>query len=143
VEASLCYQRLARLHSERGDDPRTLIAQGLSRYPADHCLRLLAAKAEIEHGDPEETLSDLEALAAIDAAAFCDRLIAYDRRIFSVWPHALAGAANFRLGRFAEASAAFLRAAGAPDAAPDERQEYTVKAELAAARAGSLTSFAQ
>ena len=143
VEASLCYQRLARLRSERGDDPRPVIAQGLSKYSADHCLRLLAAKAEIEHGDPEATLSDLGALAAIDAAVFCDPRIAYDRRTFSVWPHALAGAANFRLGRFAEAHAAFLRAAGAPDAAPEEHQEYTVKAQLAVARVGSLTSFAQ
>ena len=129
--------------SERGDDPRPVIAQGLSNYPGDHYLRLLAAKAEIEHGDPEAALSELGALAAIDAAAFFDPLIAYDRRTFSVWPHALAGAQTSVSG----ASRRHARHSCAPparlDAAPDERQEYTVKAQLAAARLGSLTSFAQ
>ena len=143
VEASLCYQRLAKVLAERGDDPRAVIAEGIRKRPDDHCLRLLAAKAEIELGDPAAALPELGALAAIDADSFYDPLIAYDRRTFSVWPLALAGVANFRLGRFADASAAFLRAAGARDAAADEQQEYTVKARLAAARAGLLTPAAK
>jgi tetratricopeptide (TPR) repeat protein len=143
VEASLCYQRLAKLYSERGDDPRPVITDGLRNHPGDHCLRLLGAKAEIELGEPKAALPELIALAAIDAATFCDPLIAYDRRTFSVWPHALVGVASFRLGRFAEARDAFLRAAGASDAAADEQREYTVKAQLAAARAGLLTPLAQ
>jgi hypothetical protein len=51
--------------------------------------------------------------------------------------------ANFRLGRFTEARDAFLQAADAPDAAADEQREYTAKAQVAAARAGLLTSLAQ
>jgi tetratricopeptide (TPR) repeat protein len=143
VEASLCYQRLAKLYIERGEDPRVVIAEGLRNHPGDHCLRLLAAKAEIELGDPVATLPELDALAAVDATTFYDPLMAYDKRTFSLWPHALAGVANFRLGRFAEAHAAFHRAARAEHATTDERQENAVKAQLAAARAGLLTAPAQ
>jgi hypothetical protein len=139
IEASLCYQRLARLCSERGDDPRPAIADGLRNHPGDHCLRLLEAKAEIERGDPKATLPALSALAAIDAATYWDPHMAYDRRTFSVWPNALMGVANFRLGRYGRARDAFLRAARAPDAAAREQKEYTVKAQLAAARGGLLT----
>jgi hypothetical protein len=139
VEASLCYQRLARLCAERGEDPRPVIAEGLRNHPGDHCLRLLEAKAEIEHGDPKATLPALSALAAIDPATYWDPLMAYDRRIFNVWPNALMGVANFRLGRYGRARDAFLRAAHAPDAGSREQKEYTVKAQLAAARAGLLT----
>ena len=142
VEVSLCYQRLAKLIGERGGDPRPLIADGLRNRPSDHCLRLLAAKAEVDLGDPEAALPALNALATIDGT-FYDPQIAYDRRTFSVWPHALMGVANFRLERFAAAHAAFRRAAAAEDAAADEREEYTVKAQLAAARSGLLRSPAQ
>ena len=136
AEVTLCYQRLATVIAERGCDPRDIIMEGLRNKADDHCLRLLAAKAEIDFGNSESILPELAALATIDAASFFDPLIAYDRRTFNLWPHALTGVANFRLGNFAEASRAFRRAAKSPDASIDEQIEYSAKAEVAAARSG-------
>jgi glycosyltransferase involved in cell wall biosynthesis len=138
AEATLCYQRLAKQIAERGDDPRPIISAGLQNRPDDYCLRLIGANAEIKFGDPAAAMPELAALGEIDAEIFFDPLIAYDRRTFSLWPHALMGVANMRLGCFAEAEAAFTRAAASRDASPEEGIEYFAKAQVAAARMRSI-----
>lgn len=137
---SLCYQRLATIADKRGEDPRPVIIEGLQNWPDDYCLRLLAAKAEVELGDPADALAQLADLADIDASSFFDPLISYDRRTFSLWPHALMGIANLKLGRYAASEASFRRAAASADASAAERIEFTAKAEVAAGRAKALTS---
>ena len=74
-------------------------------------------------------------MTAHDPASFADPYLAYDRRIFGEFALDLTGVALLRLGRFAEASAAFERAAAS---APErDRIRYRAKAAAAAAKAAN------
>jgi tetratricopeptide (TPR) repeat protein len=68
----------------------------------------------------------LESLTRDNRVSFSASYVAYDRRIFGEFAMDLAGVAVIRLGRYAEAKAAFERAA---DAALDQdRRQYRMKA---------------
>jgi tetratricopeptide (TPR) repeat protein len=136
VEAALAAQSLARLHLDAGEaaEAGSVVEEGLGLRPEDPALLLLRGRAWIDLGRLEEASSLLSSLALEHPERFFDPDIAYDLRIFSEWPHALAGLAAFRLGRFGVAAECYRRAAAA---APREEQ-YRVKARLAAARAGTV-----
>jgi tetratricopeptide (TPR) repeat protein len=133
-EASLAYQTLAKLQFEAGEDPLAIIEQGLAALPEDQGLIFMKARALINMQQHERALALLKRLTAHDAASFEDKHLAYDRRIFGEHALDLIGVASLRLGRFAEAKAAFESAAAAASEADQLR--YRVKAAAAAAMAG-------
>jgi tetratricopeptide (TPR) repeat protein len=133
-EASLAYQTLARLQFEAGEDPLAIIEQGLATLPEDQALIFMKARALINLQQHERALELLKQLTVHDAASFEDKHIAYDRRIFSELAFDLVGVASLRLGRFAEAKAAFESAAAS--ACGQDQLRYRAKAAAAAAKAG-------
>jgi tetratricopeptide (TPR) repeat protein len=122
--ASLLLCTYARLLHGRGDDAMPTIDAGLGYYPEHAFLRLIKAQVLIDRNEPQPALDILADLAAVDSATYADESLSHDRRVFDVWAHDLTGVALLRLGRRAEAAAAFARAA---EAAPDE-PSYRVKA---------------
>jgi tetratricopeptide (TPR) repeat protein len=135
IEASLAAQSLARLHLDAGEaaEAADVVEEGLGLRPEDPALLLLRGRAWIDLGRLEEAFSLLSSLALEHPERFFDPDMAYDLRILSEWPNALAGLAAFRMGRFQTAAESYGRAAAV---APREEQ-YRVKARLAAARAGT------
>ena len=122
--ASLLLCSYARLLHQRGEDAMPAIEAGLSYFPAHAFLKLVKAQVLIDRNDPAAALPILEDLAATDSATFADDTMSHDNRVFDLWSHDLMGVALLRLGRRAEAAAAFARAA---EAAPDD-PSYRVKA---------------
>jgi tetratricopeptide (TPR) repeat protein len=133
-EASLAYQTLARLQFDAGEDPLAIIEQGLATLPEDQALIFMKARALINLQEHERALELLKQLTAHDATSFEDKHIAYDRRIFSELAFDLVGVASLRLGRFAEAKAAFESAAASTSG--QDQLRYRAKAAAAAAKAG-------
>ena len=133
-EASLAYQTLARTAFEAGEDPLAIIEAGLTALPEDHALRFMKARALINLQRHESALVVLGRLTAHDPTSFADPYLAYDRRIFGEFALDLTGVALLRLGRFAEASAAFESAA----AAAPERDRMRYRAKAAAAKTKEL-----
>jgi tetratricopeptide (TPR) repeat protein len=113
--AMLAYTN-GQLRLAAGDDPVPVIELGLAWYPGNRALLFLKARALVKGERFDEALAILAALTREDAATFCDPALSYDRRIFGSFAHDLTGVALLRMGRRAEAAAAFLRAAAAePD----------------------------
>jgi tetratricopeptide (TPR) repeat protein len=134
-EASLAYQTLARIAFEAGENPLAIIEEGLGALPEDQALMFMKARALINLQRHESALAVLERLTTHDPASFADPYLAYDRRIFGEFALDLTGVALLRLGRFAEAGAAFERAAAS---APErDRIRYRAKAAAAAAKAAN------
>lgn len=128
----LAYGSLLALHAAQGRDTRQLADEATARYPQDWALLQLRAEARVRAGDWEAALADLDLLIAVDP----DRLIdfaAYDRDIFGHRAQASRGLCLFRLGRYADAAAAYGAAARER---PDD-DELRVKRQLAVARAGA------
>ncbi len=135
VEASLAYQTLARIALQAGEDPLSAIAEGLAAWPEDQALRFMKARGLVNARRYEAAIAILESLTTHDPASFSDSYLAYDRRIFGEFALDLTGVALLRLGRFAEASAAFERAAAS---APErDHIRYRAKAAAAAAKVAS------
>jgi glycosyltransferase involved in cell wall biosynthesis len=132
-DASLAYQTLARIAFDAGEDPLAVIEEGLAALPEDHALRFMRARALINLHRHQSAIEVLASLTAHDALSFADPYLAYDRRIFGEFAHDLTGVALLRLGRFAEASAAFQTAAAS--APQQDRIRYRAKAAAAAAKA--------
>ena len=133
IEAAMAAQSLTRLYLEAGCAANALdvVDDALGLRPKDPALLLLKGRTLIELGRLEDALALLSSLPLEHPEAFFDPDMAYDLRIFSEWPHALAGLAAFRLGLFHSAAASYRAAAAV---APGEEQ-YRVKAAFAAARA--------
>jgi tetratricopeptide (TPR) repeat protein len=108
---------LASLLRDRGEDPLPVIEEGLRLKPDQPRLLFLKALALNDRGRLDEARPLLEQLCSIDAGSYTDATIGYDRALFTrAAPHLL-GVTLLRLGRIAEASAAFSRAAASnPDA---------------------------
>jgi tetratricopeptide (TPR) repeat protein len=132
-EASLAYQTLARIAFEAGEDPLALIEEGLAALPEDQALSFMKARALINLRRHDLALTLLGRLTTHNPASVADPYLAYHRGIFGELAHDLTGVALLRLGRFAEASAAFEKAA-AP-ARERDRLRYRAKAAAAAAMA--------
>ena len=127
---ALPFVHLAALLLDRGRDARDVVDAGRSRFPDDHALAWLDARAALEAGDPARALPIFAALADVDAATLC-MTRAYDVSIFGANAHAAAALCLFRLGRYDESAARYRRAEAL---APDDAQ-FRVKRQLAEARA--------
>jgi len=127
INASMIFQFVARTQFERGLNPLALVAEGLASVPDDHALRFMEARARLDSDEFAAALQIAEDLLSIDAELLFDGLLAFDKRIFGEFAHELAGVAAFRLGRFADASRHFLRAA----VASPENISYRVRAHAA------------
>jgi len=126
----LPFVHLASLLLDRGRDAHDVIDAGRSRFPDDHALAWLDARACLEAGDAARALPIFAALAEVDASTLC-MARAYDVSIFGANAHAAVALCLFRLGRYDESAARFRRAeALAPDNA-----EIALKRRLAEARA--------
>jgi tetratricopeptide (TPR) repeat protein len=126
IDASQAYQTLTRVAFDAGNDPLPIIEEGLASFPQDQALIFMKARALVNRKEYQLAIEVLGSLAQEKSASFSDSYIAYDRRIFGEFALDLAGVALFRLGRYAEAKAAFERAA---DAASDQdRRQYRMKA---------------
>jgi hypothetical protein len=123
----MIFQFLARVHLERGQDPLSLIAEGLAAVPDDHALRFMEARARLDAGEFATALHIAEGLLSADTNARSNDLLAFDERIFDEFAKDLAGVAAFRLGLFAEASRYFSNAA----AVAADNVSYRVKSRAA------------
>jgi tetratricopeptide (TPR) repeat protein len=129
---SLASADLVRMRHQRGEEVGELLAEARGWYP-DNCLLLfIEGRYLIDHERYEEALIRFQRLLAIDVATLPDLGPAYDERIFGAFAHDACGVCQFRLGRHAEAAAAWQRAA---DEAGDD-PSYAAKRQLALARGG-------
>jgi tetratricopeptide (TPR) repeat protein len=127
----LPFLHLASLLVDRGRDARAVLDDARARFPGDHALAWLDARATLESGDAAGALPIFERLAGIDAERLCGTT-AWDASIFGANAHAAAGLCAFRLGRYAESAAHYARA----EALAPENAEFRAKRQLAEARAG-------
>lgn len=111
----------ARLLRAGGADGLGVIEEGLVARPGHWGLLFMKARLLVDRGRNEEALALLDALRSSDPAAVADPEFAYDERIFGADAHALAAVALLRLGRRAEAAAAFRLAADAEPGDPSYR----------------------
>jgi len=127
---ALPFVHLASFLMDRGRDARAVLDAGRKRFPDDHALAWLDARARLEAGDPEGALPIFAALARVDAVTLC-MTRAYDASIFGANAHAAAGLCAFRLGRYGESAKHYARA----EALAPGNPEFRIKRQLAEARA--------
>jgi glycosyltransferase involved in cell wall biosynthesis len=139
IDASQAYQTLARLAFDAGEDPLPIIEDGLAAFPQDQTLIFMKARALINRKEYQFAIEVFEPLTRENRVSFSDSYVAYDRRIFGEFAMDLTGVALFRLGRYAEARAAFERAA---DAASDQdRRQYWIKASAMRTKLAQASPF--
>lgn len=134
VDGGLAWAELVRMQHERGDDVSELLVVGRDRWPEHWLIRWMEGIIALEAGRLAEAEACFRSLLAVDVAALPHSGIAYDARMFGEWAHASLGLTLFRVGRNAEAAAAY---AEAERHAPQE-SEYRIKRSLAEARAGRV-----
>jgi tetratricopeptide (TPR) repeat protein len=128
---SLAYADLVRLRHERGEDVADLVGEALARYPDNWLLVWAKARLEIDAGRYHDALCWLDRLTDVEVTRLPDQGIAYDERLFGAFAQASRGLCLFRLGRYADAAAAYAVAERCEPA----NLEYRIKRELAALRA--------
>lgn len=129
--AGLALADLVRRDHERGEDVTGFLEAALALHPGNWLLVWLSARVHMDHGRPEAALGDLDRLVAVDPDALADAGVSYQREIFGAYAHDARGEALLRLGRPAEAAAAY---AEAERLAPHD-PAHAVRRRLAAARA--------
>lgn len=129
----LPFLHLASLLLDRGRDARALLDVARERFPDDHAIAWLDARARLESGDPAGALPVFVALGDIDADALCGDT-AWDRSIFGANACAAAALCAFRLARYDESVAYYARAEAL---APDDAG-FRAKRQLAEARSRAL-----
>lgn len=133
----LCFSELISMRMARGQDVSDLLAEGRRVYPGNYVLRWQQARQLIAAGQPGLALSIFDELLATDQAHLADAGPAYDQRLFGEAAHEGRGLCLFRLGRYAEAAAAYAEAERCAPGNP----EFRAKKELALAlsRRGVMT----
>jgi len=126
---ALPFVHLASFLLDRHRDARAILDEGRRRFPGDHALAWLEARARLESGDPAGALPLFAALAEVDAEALCMER-AYDTSIFGANAYAAAALCAFRLGRYEASAGLYARA----EALAPDRTEFRVKRQLAQAR---------
>ncbi len=127
----LAYGELIAVRHGRGEDVTGLLARARGRYPRNCLLVWLEARALTAGGQHEEAIAALDWLLAVDVRRLPDEGPSYDERIFGELAHEGRGLCLLRLGRCAEAAAAYAAAARCAPGNP----AYPVKRDLAMARA--------
>lgn len=126
---ALPFLHLASFLLDGSRDARAVLDEARARFPDDHALAWLDARARLEAGDPDGALPIFAALARVDADALC-MTRAYDTSIFGANAHAAAGLCAFRLGRYDDSALHYARA----EALAPDRAEFRLKRQLAEAR---------
>ena len=127
---SVLYLSLIKLRHDRGAAIDDLLAQALSLFPSHLSLQWIAAQLAVVRGDFEAARPILEKLTAIDADAFFDPKLAYDKALFRHCSAELLALCYFRSGRYNDAARLYRVAARtSPDPAACE-----LKARLAQLR---------
>ncbi|MEO8487349.1 MAG: glycosyltransferase [Betaproteobacteria bacterium] len=132
---ALPFLHLASFLIDRGRDARAILDDARARFPDDHALAWLDAQARLAAGDPSTALPIFAALAGVDAETLCMPR-AYHASIFGANAHAAAALCAFRLGRYDQSVAHYVRA----EALAPDRADFRVKRQLAAARAADASS---
>jgi tetratricopeptide (TPR) repeat protein len=123
----LCFSELISMGLTEGENVAALLAEGRRVYPGNYVLLWQEARYLAATGKAAEGLARFDDLLAVDRASLPDAGPAYDERLFTDAAHEGRALCLFRLGRFAEAAAAY---AEAERYAPD-LYELTVKKQLA------------
>lgn len=123
----LSYSELIGMRMARGEDVTGLIAEARRYYPHNYVLIWQEARTLVAAGRPADALANFDLLLAADLASLPDAGPSYDERLFGEAAHEGRGLCLFRLGRYAEAAAAYQQA---EKCAPGN-SEYTVKRQLA------------
>jgi tetratricopeptide (TPR) repeat protein len=128
----LVYAMLALLRLRAGEDAADLVADLRRHHPDDPLTAWTTAHQCMADGRWADAVPLLEGLVAADASAVLHPVLAYDRRLFGELSAHCLGLCWFHLGDDGRAERWFAAASGA---APDV-EEYRLKRDLAAARAG-------
>jgi tetratricopeptide (TPR) repeat protein len=124
----LLFTELIGMRMADGEEVAALLAEGRAAYP-DNCVLLWQeGRHLVASGEPGQALARFDELLEVDPDVLPDIGPAYDQRLFGESAHEGRGLALLRLGRFAEAAAAY---AEAERCAPGTT-EYAVKRQLAA-----------
>jgi glycosyltransferase involved in cell wall biosynthesis len=123
----LSYSELISMRMLRGEDVGDLIAEARRYYPFNYVRIGQEARMLVAGGRPAEALVNFDLLLAADRASLPDAGPSYDERLFGEAAHEGRGLCLFRLGRYAEAAAAYGRAAECAPGNP----ELAVKRQLA------------
>src|SRR5262245_2430660 len=126
AEDSLPFIGLIQWQGARGDDVEPLLMEALQRFPQHLQLLWLRGKTLMSAGQFEAAISLFERLVACGQTGDFDRSMAYDVRLFDLFPYDALAACHFKLGHYAESRHYFeLVATFAP-----ENLEYRVKRAL-------------
>jgi tetratricopeptide (TPR) repeat protein len=128
--AGLCYSSFGRWLADAGESNAELLAEGRERFPGNHLLAWLSARAAIVRGGDCEAIEWFERLRSVDVDGLSETGLSYDERLFGAAADAGLAGCLFRLGRYAESVAAYDRAVDAEPA----NIELRAKRTLAAAR---------
>jgi hypothetical protein len=129
---SLSYAALLHRDLARGVDVAPLLGEAIARFPENHLLKWIRARALARGGRFEEALPIFAALAAVDPETLVADL-AYDARLFGIWAITGLALCCFRLGRYEESARYYARA---ERLAPDDGHD--VRRRLADARASRV-----
>jgi tetratricopeptide (TPR) repeat protein len=123
----LLFTELISMRMAEGEDVADLLAEGRAAYPGNYVLLWQEGRYLIAQGRPRPALRRFDELLAVDRNVLPDVGPAYDQRLFGESAHEGRGLCLLRLGRFAEAAAAY---SDAERCAPGNT-EYAVKRQLA------------
>ncbi len=122
---------LIKLQKERGAPVDDLVDEALELFPSHLGVQWVAAQFAVERGDDRKALPILEKLTSIDADAFFDPDVSYDKALFQHRSAEVLALCHFRAGRFSDAAHWYRIAART---AP-EPHACEIKARLADGRA--------
>jgi glycosyltransferase involved in cell wall biosynthesis len=127
---SLIFLSVLKLRRERGDVIDDIAAEALAMFPGNLALQWISAQLAVQHGDLAAARTVLEKLQAIDAEAFFDPELSYDKALFRHHSAETLALCHFRGGDYQQA-ARFYRIAAQTAENPTECE---LKARLAEAR---------
>jgi hypothetical protein len=134
----MLFADLVTRRRERGVDASRLLAEARATYPTNCVLLYLEGQALTDAGEHDLAVERFDALLSTDVDGLPPGSPSYDERLFGDLAHAGRALALFRSGRYAEAARSYAAAA---ELVPSNA-EYTVKQQLAEARARSSTVHA-
>jgi glycosyltransferase involved in cell wall biosynthesis len=110
VDNSTPYLHLASFLLDRKRDAMDVLDEAAQRFPGNHAINWLRARALVDAGRYEEAMPLFDAIAQVEASGCLDSRVAYDISIFGAAPRAAMGLCALKLGRFAEAVAHYTNA---------------------------------
>ena len=134
---SLSYAALMHRDLARGADIAPLLDEATARFPRNHLIRWIEARAVLHRGRAAEALRLFAGLAEVDTEALVEEdPLAYDVRIFGVWATAGLALCCFRLGRYEDSARHYARA----EALDPRDPGHALRRRLAEARAHRVSA---